>query len=152
MTVRTSASSTLRISAGVPATFDSAGYAALSYTTIGEVTNMGELGRDFQLVTHNPIATRGTQKFKGSFNEGAMSLQLGLDTDDAGQIIAKAASLSDNAYAFKLTTANGDVYYFQALTMNFKVGVNDVNSITSATINLEITTSNTGVGIVEVLS
>lgn len=152
MTVRTSASSTLRISAGVPATFDSAGYAALSYTTIGEVTNMGELGRDFQLVTHNPIATRGTQKFKGSFNEGTMSLQLGLDTDDAGQIIAKAASLSDNAYAFKLTTANGDVYYFQALTMNFKVGVNDVNSITSATINLEITTSNTGVGIVEVLS
>ena len=152
MTVRTSATSTLRISAGTPVTFDAAGYAALSFTTIGEVTNMGELGRDFQLVTHNPIATRGTQKFKGSFNEGTMALQLGLDTDDAGQIIAKAGSLSDNAYAFKLTTANGDVYYFQALTMNFKVGVNDVNSITSATINLEITTSNTGVGIVEVLS
>lgn len=152
MTVRTSATSTLRISAGTPVTFDAAGYAALSFTTIGEVTNMGELGRDFQLVTHNPIATRGTQKFKGSFNEGTMSLQLGLDTDDAGQIIAKAGSLSDNAYAFKLTTANGDVYYFQALVMNFKVGVNDVNSITSATINLEITTSNTGVGIVEVLA
>lgn len=152
MTVRTSATSTLRISAGTPVTFDAAGYAALSFTTIGEVTNMGELGRDFQLVTHNPIATRGTQKFKGSFNEGTMALQLGLDTDDAGQIIAKAGSLSDNAYAFKLTTANGDVYYFQALVMNFKVGVNDVNSITSATINLEITTSNTGVGIVEVLS
>jgi len=152
MTVRTSATSTLRISAGTPVTFDAAGYAALSFTTIGEVTNMGELGRDFQLVTHNPIATRGTQKFKGSFNEGTMALQLGLDTDDAGQIIAKAGSLSDNAYAFKLTTANGDVYYFQALVMNFKVGVNDVNSITSATINLEITTSNTGVGIVEVLA
>lgn len=152
MTVRTSASSTLKISAGAPVTFDGAGYAALSFTTIGEVTNMGELGRDFQLVTHNPIATRGTQKLKGSFNEGAMSLQLGLDTDDGGQIIAKAASLSDSPYALKLTTANGDVYYFQALVMNFKVGVNDVNSITSATINLEITTSNTGVGIVEVLA
>ena len=152
MTVRTTATTTLKISAGVPATFDAAGYAALSYTSVGEVTNYGEFGREFELVTHNPVASRGTQKLKGAFNEGAIALQLGLDTDDAGQILMKAASNSDSLYAFLITTANGDKYYFQGLTMGFKVGLNDVNSISSATANIEITTSSTGVGIVEVLA
>lgn len=152
MTVKSTATTTLKISAGVPATFDAAGYAALSYTAVGEITNFGEFGREFNLVTHNPIATRGTQKLKGSFNEGQLALQLGLDTDDAGQILMKAAALSDSLYAFLITTANGDKYYFQGLTMGFKVGLNDVNSVSSATANIEITTSSTGVGIVESLA
>lgn len=153
MTVKTTATTTLKISAGVPATFDAAGYAALTYTTVGEITNFGEFGREFQLTTHNPVATRGTQKLKGSFNEGAIQLQLGLDTDDAGQVLLKAAALSDSLYAFIITTSVGplDKYYFQGLTMGFKIGLNDVNSVTSATANIEITTSSTGVGIVEVL-
>ena len=152
MPVRTSAGSTLKISAGVPATFNAAGYAALTYTTIGEVTDFGELGREYTLVTHNPVANRGTVKFKGSFNEGQMTLQLGLDTDDAGQILAKQAANSDNNYAFELQTQNGDKYYFQAQVMSFKVSVGNVNQITSATIMVEITTSNTGVGVVEDLA
>jgi hypothetical protein len=152
MTVRTSATTTLAISAGVPATFNNAGYVALSYTAVGEVTNFGEFGREFTLVTHNPVASRGTQKLKGAFNEGSIALQLGLDTDDAGQILMKAASASDSLYAFRITTANGDIYYFQGLTMGFKVGLNDVNSVTSATATIEITTSSTGVGIVETLA
>jgi hypothetical protein len=152
MPVRTSAGSVLKISAGVPATFNAAGYQALTYTTIGEVTDFGEFGREFTLVTHNPVANRGTVKFKGSFNEGAMTLQLGLDTDDAGQILAKSAVNSDNNYAFELTTQNNDKYFFQAQVMSFKVGVGSVNQVTSATIMVEITTSNTGVGVVEVLA
>src|SRR4030067_1772041 len=103
MTVRTSATTTLAISAGVPATFDNAGYVALSYTQVGEITNFGEFGREFTLVTHHPVASRGTQKLKGAFNEGAIALQLGLDTDDAGQVLMKAASASDRPYPFTIT-------------------------------------------------
>jgi hypothetical protein len=152
MGVRTSAGTTLAISAGVPATFNSAGYAALTYTTVGEITNLGEFGREYALVTHNPIDTRGTQKFKGSFNEGALELQLGLDTDNAGQILMKAAVLSDNWYAVKITDQKGDVYYMQVSVMSFKVGLNNVDAITSATASLQIQTSSTGVGVVEVLA
>ena len=152
MAVRTSAGTTLKISAGVPATFNTAGYAALTYTAIGEITDLGEFGREYSLVTHNPVGNRSTQKFKGSFNEGTMTLQVGLDTDDAGQILAKAAVASDNNYAFEVVTQNGDKYYFQAQVMSFKLGVGDVNKITSATIMVEITTSNTGVGVVESLA
>lgn len=151
MTVRTSAGTTLGISASNPATFNIAGYDALSFTSIGEITDLGEFGREYNLVTHNPIGSRGTVKKKGSFNEGSMTLQLGLDTDDAGQILAKAASLSDADYSFKLTTQNGDIYYYQAQVMSFKVGVGQVDSITTASITLELTSSSTGVGVVEKL-
>lgn len=152
MTVRTSAGSTLKISASAPATFNAAGYSALVYTSVGEITDLGEFGREYTLVTHNPVGSRGTQKFKGSFNEGTMNLSLGLDTDDAGQVLMKAGSLSDTAYSFEVTTQNGDNYYFQAMVMSFKVGVGSVDSITTATCTLEITTSADGIGVVEDLA
>jgi hypothetical protein len=152
MAVRTSAGTTLKVSAAAPATFNSAGYAALTFTAVGEITDLGEFGREFALVTHNPVGTRGTQKFKGSFNEGTMNLSLGLDTDDAGQVLMKAASLADTAYSFEVVTQNGDKYYFQAMVMSFKVGVGSVDSITTSSVTLELTTSSGGVGIVEVLA
>jgi hypothetical protein len=152
MTVRSSAGSTLQVSATTPATFNSAGYAALTYTTVGEITNFGEFGRVYALIKHNPVATRATVKKKGSYDEGQLALQLGLDTDDAGQIIMKAASLSDNDYSIKVTTQNGDVYYMQVQVMSFKVNVGSVDQITSAACTLEITSSSAGVGIVEVLA
>ena len=157
MTVRTSAGTTLRVTASAPATFNSAGYTTLFSTSpvpalVGEVTDLGEFGREYALVTHMPVGNRGTQKFKGSFNEGTITLSLGLDTDDAGQIIMKAASISDNDYSFMVTTQNGDKYFFRAQIMSWKVGVGSVDSITTSTATLEITTNAAGVGIVESLA
>src|SRR5690349_17674210 len=96
--VQTVAGTSLGISAQTPATFDAAGYAALTFAEIGEVTDGGSHGRTYAEVTHQPIRTRGTQKFKGSFNEGTKTLQLAIDDDDPGQIIAREAVLSDNDY------------------------------------------------------
>lgn len=150
MTARTSAGSTIAVSAATPATFNQAGYGALTFTSIGEITDAGEYGREFNLVTHNPLASRGTVKKKGSFNEGSMDLKMALDTDDAGQIILKAASLSDADYSFKVTMQNGDIRYFQAQVMNFKENVGSVDNITQAAVKLELTTNSAGVGIVYV--
>lgn len=150
MTVRTTAGTTIAVTASNPATFDAAGYGALSYTQIGEVTDLGDFGREYSLVTHNPIDNRGTVKKKGSFNEGTLALKLGLDNADAGQTILQAASLSDNNYTFKVTLQNGTFYYFQAQVMSFKVGAGGVNQITAASVNLEITTQANGSGIIKV--
>lgn len=152
MSVRSSAGTTIKISASAPATFDATGYTALVMTTVGEVTDLGEFGREYNLITHNPLGSRGTVKKKGSFNEGSINVQLGLDTDDAGQILAKAAALSDADYSFCITTQNGDKYFFQAQVMSFKVGVGSVDSVTSATMLLELTSTSAGVGVVESLA
>lgn len=148
MTVYTTAGTTIAVSASAPATYDSAGYAALTYTAIGEVTDLGEFGREYALVTHNPIGTRATQKYKGSYNEGAITLAVGLDTDDAGQDLLTTASTSDSNYSFKVTAQNGDVYYFIAKVMSFKRQFGGVDQITTGAITLEITSSSAGVGVV----
>ena len=152
MAVRTTAGSTFKVSATAPATYDVSGYAALTWTAVGEITDLGEFGREYTLVTHNPINTRITQKFKGSYNEGKMSLKLGLDTDDAGQVLMKAGSTSDAARFFEVTDQKGDKYYFPAMVMTWKVGLASVDSITAASCDRELTSSSGGVGVVESLA
>lgn len=139
MAVQTSAGTTIGISAGLPATDDAAGYGALTFTPIGEVTDLGEYGKVFNLVTHNPIATRRTEKFKGSFNEGSISMGIGEDTSDAGQVILDTAVESDANFAFEITAQDGDIDYFQAKVMSKTVNVGSVDSIRSSTVQLEIT-------------
>lgn len=150
MSIHTSAGTVIAIWSGTPATFNKAGYNALdaSFLPIGEITNAGEFGRVYQLVTHNPLATRGTRKFKGSFNEGTMNLQLALDTDDPGQVLGETALNDDDDYSFRVTMQNGDKYYFQAKVMSFPKNVGGVNDMTNATMQLELTTNAAGVGIV----
>ena len=139
MAVQTSAGTTIGISGVLPATDDSAGYGALTFTPIGEVTDLGEYGKVFNLVTHNPIATRRTEKFKGSFNEGSISMGIGEDTSDAGQGVLDIAVEDDASYAFEITAQDGDIDYFQAKVMSKTVNVGSVDSIRSSTVQLEIT-------------
>lgn len=139
MTVMTSAGSTLALSATLPATEDAAGYNALTWTTVGEITDLGELGKEFNLVTYSPLGTRRVQKLKGSYNQGAMQMQMGRDTTDAGQTALQTARDSDAPYAFRLTLQNGTKLYFKAMTMGYKTNVGSVDQITAASATLELT-------------
>ena len=150
MAVDTSAGTLLHIAIAKPTTFDATGYAALTWVPVGEIVDPGEFGRKYALIKHNPVATRGTQKFKGSFDEGVMNLKMALDPSDAGQIVMIAAAVADQSYSFKVTLPNGQKYYSQAMVMDFVVGGLTVDSVTSAAASLELTTTKTGVGIVMV--
>lgn len=152
MAVGTTAGTKLAISAGVPATYDVAGYAALTYTDVGNIEDAGEHGRVYAEVTFNPIAERGTQKFKGSFNEGNKTLSIGYDSDDAGMILLKTALNSDADYAFEVEYPNGDIDYFQAKVMSLVKQASTVDTIRMVSVELSITTSSSGVGIVEFLA
>lgn len=150
--VFTVAGTTVGITASTPATFDAVGYAALTFTNVGNIEDGGSHGRTYAEVTFSPIDSRGTQKFKGSFNEGNKTLSVGLNSDDAGMIILKSALNSDADFSFKVLYQNGDVDYFRAKVMSLSKATAGVDSIVMASIELAITTNSAGVGIVEVLS
>lgn len=152
MALGTVAGTLVGISASTPATFNVAGYAALTFTNIGNIEDGGEHGRVYNEVTFNPIDTRGTRKFKGSFNEGNKTLSIGYDSDDAGMALLKTALASDNDYSFEVTYPNGDIDYFQAKVMSVTKATAGVDSMRMATVELSITTTNAGVGIVEFLA
>jgi len=152
MTLGTVAGTQIGVSASTPATFNVAGYAALTFTTIGNIEDGGEHGREYAEVTFNPIDTRGTRKYKGSFNEGNKTLSIGYDSTDAGMALLKNALASDSDYSFAVTYPNGDIDYFQAKVMALTKATGGVDSMRMASVTLSITTSAGGVGIVEDLA
>ena len=148
----TVAGTTIGVSAVLPATYNVAGYAALTFVNIGNIEDGGEHGREYAEVTFNPIDTRGTQKFKGSFNEGSKTLSIGYNSDDAGMALLKTALNDDDDYAFEVEYPDGDIDYFIGKVMTLTKATGSVDSIRMASVTLAITTSATGVGIVEKLA
>jgi hypothetical protein len=138
--VQTSAGSKLKVSASLPATNNASGFDALTFTEVGEITDLGEFGREYNMVTHSPLSKRQTVQMKGSYTEGTMDLTLGLDDTDAGQIIMRSASESDADYAFEVTYQNGAKRFFTAKVMSFKENVGGVDSVTGATCSLALQT------------
>lgn len=112
MSIQSVAGTAIKISAGVPATFDSAGYSALTYTTVGEITDLGEFGRVYNVIKHNYIGFARTSKRKGSYGRGALNLKLALDSGDAGQDPVQGGNAASDAnYAVLITAQGGDKYY-----------------------------------------
>lgn len=140
MAWQTAAGASLAIStvAGPPATFDEAGYSALIYTNIGEITNIGEFGKEFALVTHQPLDTRGVKKGKGSFNNGTLNPTLAVDNEDGGQVLLQTALESDVPYAFLVTLQDGSEYYMMGRTMSFKTTVGTVDDVVTASPTIEV--------------
>lgn len=135
---QTAAGTTIAISAAHPAAVTQTGYAALSYTTIGEVTDPGAYGRTYNTVTHSPLAERGVVKLKGSYNDGTMTLQAAYAPGDAGQVLVNTAVDTDAYYTFKVTFQDGMIVYFQAMVMSAPVTIGSVDAIVTVAIGLEL--------------
>jgi hypothetical protein len=134
----TTAGSTLALSATLPATYDATGYNALSWTVVGEVTDLGEAGKAFNTVNHSPVGSRRIIKLKGSFNNGSLQFQFGRDFSDAGQTAFLTALGVDTAYSFRMVLQNGKKLYFTGLVMDFKYKVGSVDQVTAASSTVEL--------------
>lgn len=137
MAIQTIDGTSISISASTPATIDAAGYVALTYTQVKEVTDIGEFGRTYEVVTHTPLDTRADRKFKGTYNEGALTLTLARDMEDAGQTILYTALDSDDDHSFKITWQNGDITYFTGKAVSDKQS-GSKNTMRGGTVNVEI--------------
>jgi len=135
-----SAGTKLNVSASLPATYNAAGYGALTWTAneVGEVVNMGEFGSQFSLITQELLNSRIVKKFKGNVNYGSIQLELGRAPGDGGQIILLAALASDNSYSFMVPLQDGTKQYFTGKVMSYTTNVGTSNQITAAACLIEI--------------
>ena len=134
----TSAGTDISICANAPATYNAIGFSALTWTSIGEVTELGEFGRVYNIVKLNLLKDRRTVKRKGSYDDGTVAAQMARVPDDAGQAILVAAVNSDSSYSIKVTLQDGTKFYFSAQISSYTTNVGNVDQITSATVNFEI--------------
>lgn len=138
MTVMTTAGSTISLSATLPATYDATGYNALTWTTVGEVTDLGEAGKTFNTVNHSPIGSRRMIKLKGLYNNGSLQIQFGRDFSDAGQTAFQAARDVDTPYAFRIVLQSGKKLYFTGLVMDFKYKMGSAETVTAGSSTIEL--------------
>ena len=141
MTVQTNASTALAISANSPATYDITGFDALTYIAVAEVVSIGEHGGTTALVTHNPLSTRRTAKFKGSINDGSMPVGLGMDLTDAGQAALISGALGANIdvdHSVKITYQDGSIEYFEAKIMSYTRNPGTIDQIVAANTVFEL--------------
>lgn len=139
MAIQTSAGTTLAIVSGLPATYDQAGFEALTFATVGEITEIPSFGSVYNLITHSPLGERRVIKRKGSINDGAMTLSFAADASDTGQIAAKAAAATDVEVSVKITYPDGEDDYFTGLIMSYQASAPGVDSIKTDMITLELT-------------
>ena len=118
-----------------------------SWTEVGEVTDFGEFGRAYALITHQPVGSRGDQKLKGGYNEGSFSFQMAEDLSDSGQDAMRTAVDSDSNYPFKVeldddpNDGSGSApttYTFDALVMSFVTQFAGRDTIVGATAQMEL--------------
>lgn len=130
-------------SATQPAAETSAGYEALTYTVIGEITDIGESGGTATITTFTPVASGVVNKRKGSIDYGTMSLAIAKDAADAGQILLKAGfdgATRNTVHSFLVAEPDsGDEAYFMGSISSFTSVRGDANAVISHNCNIERT-------------
>jgi hypothetical protein len=139
MTSTTAAGTALAISAGVPATQDAAGYAALVHTEIGQIEKIGTIGSVFAKVEFQPLKG-AKQKHKGSVDYGSLQPSLAHDDTDAGQTLLRTAAGSNALYSFKVTLPDGAIRYFQGRVFGYPEDIQGADTILMANPTVEINT------------
>jgi hypothetical protein len=139
MAIQTSAGTTLGVVASTPATYDQAGFEALTFATAGEITEIPAFGSVYNLITHSPLGERRVVKRKGSVNDGTLTLNFAADADDTGQAALKSAHTSDSEISVAITYPDGEVDYFTVLVMSYQINAGGVDSIKSDSVVVELT-------------
>lgn len=112
--------STLSIVAGTPATEDQAGYEALSYTEVGKIVSIGELGDTSEDISFDLLKPGRKTHVNGVKDIGEVPIVLETDTADAGQVILEAANNGNVTHSFRVTDSDGEDVYFQGLVANMR--------------------------------
>lgn len=138
---QTAAGSTLAISAAAPATQDAAGYAALTYTTVGGVEKLGTIGASFAKVEFQPL-NGPKEKLKGSADYGSLQPSMAHNETDAGQILLRTAAddVANALYSVKVTYQDGSKRYFQGRVFGYPENTDGADTVLMGNPTIEVCT------------
>jgi hypothetical protein len=137
----TAAGSAIAMSAAAPASNDATGFAALTFTEIGNVEKIGGIGATFAKVEFQPL--KGPkQKYKGSADYGSLQPSMALDGSDAGQTLLNTAASDETnkLYSFKVTKQDGAIRYFQGRVFGNPETIDGADTIVMGNPTIEICT------------
>lgn len=122
---------TLSVAVGEPATYDSAGFEALSWTEITDVENVPEFGGSAEVAEFTPLASGVIDKGKGSINYGDTTIPIRRRITDVGQDMLQSGfdgTNRDEIHSVRLSHPSHGNLYFTAVISGFTYNPNDANS------------------------
>lgn len=127
--VSTMVGTTVSLTTERPSDYVASAYATLNFTPVGEITDIPEFGRAYEVITHNALERRGSVYFKSFFNEGDIQLPFVTRAGDAGQAIARSSADSQNevlSVKFEYLDESGtnSQIYFESQVFSFTDGGN----------------------------
>lgn len=120
---------------------DHTAYVALTpYVEVKEIESMGEFGDTAATITFTSLADARVHKRKGVRDAGDMSIVVGNDPLDAGQLAMVAAQTTSFSNAFKVILQDGadandtdSTFFFRAFTASTRLNVGAANNIIKRT-------------------
>jgi len=106
-----SAGTCVFFAATLPATYDQAGYEALTYIPWVENTNIGEFGPSFSVLSYNTMCDGAKNKRTGTVDYGDLSFEGAYVTTDVGQAVLEAAANARSVITVKIESPDGEVVY-----------------------------------------
>lgn len=88
-----------------------AAFQALTFVAVGNVGSIGESGPNTNMPAYDELETDVTQKGKGITDAGNPPIECSYSSTDPGQIILRAAALTNSDYAVAWVDDDGVTYY-----------------------------------------
>ncbi|MBB3347307.1 hypothetical protein [Sphingomonas sp. BK069] len=139
MVATTAAGTALAISAGTLASFDAAGFAALTYTEVGGVDKIGSIGPTFGKAEFQPL--KGPKdKLKSTPDYGSLAPSMAYDESDAGQALLRTAAddQTQRLYPVRVSFPNGSIRYLRARVFAATENVDGADSVLMTNAVVEI--------------
>lgn len=133
----TVANTKLYVSVAAPATYDAAGYGALTWVEVGLITNVGGVvGREYNTSTLEVVSDAQIREKKGNYKLPPAEMECAWAETDAGQIIINAASEDYTIPSFKVVKQNGALRYFPAQVSKFVENLGTANDAVKGSFTL----------------
>ena len=138
---QTAAGVAFYIGAAAPATYDKAGYEAVTWEKVGEISNIsGDIGKIFNLATFSLLEQRGIVKRKGGYNNGSVTVEYAYYRTDSGQEDLIAAENVDIPLPYKISLTDADTtqVYYMGLVMGTPISIGGAEDFLTSSVNIEI--------------
>lgn len=122
------------LSATLPASHDSTGFAALTYTAVGKLGSVPDMTGEHDIATFDNLGTGEEEKFADVLRAGEGTLSVGLDYADTGQSAIEGA-VGDKV-AWKFTLKDGTVYYRNGIVRSFRPTGFSTGNVVMADVNI----------------
>jgi hypothetical protein len=131
MTIKTAAGTTLSI--GTTATDPTSD----TYAVIGELNAIPEMGDIYDDVQFENLGTATYEHNTGAKNASSMSIGIGRNLSDAGQVAVLTAKGVNSYYNFKIIYSDSTFDYFKAKVQGLTTTPGAINGNIMATIKLQ---------------